>query len=226
MNLFLPVRHLIKFFTLAVLLLILSACTTFHEVNVNGYLGKKHIAIEGKKIYVHRDIQAENPLLENEIIVKVKNALKIKGYKPVDNLTDSDYVLLVLYDSKGRTEMYTAPDYTLDPYSNQFEQATFQYTQEVFRQRLILNLYQSKVIMKNFKPVWRGEIYSESDSSDFREVINALIVVGFEHFGEDTQSEKQYKIFSRDRRLEALNQLSVGELDTGKLDLKEKHTPK
>src|SRR4030067_1918978 len=66
-------------------------------VTVDGYKGENSKPLEGRKVYVHKNEQAPNILLESEVIKKLKTIIKIKDYIPVDRPEDADYLLLAEY---------------------------------------------------------------------------------------------------------------------------------
>ena len=50
---------------------------------------------------------------------------------------------------------------------------------------------------KKAEPLWIGEIASAGMDSDLRELINYMLIVGFEHFGRDT-GRRVSEVISKD----------------------------
>ncbi len=64
-----------------------------------------------------------------------------------------------------------------------------------------IKLWEAKI-----KPVWIGEIENDGNNPDLREVIDYLIIAGFEHLGENTGKQQSHLLFSGDKRIKALNE--------------------
>lgn len=54
---------------------------------------------------------------------------------------------------------------------------------------------------KKVKPLWIGEIASVGLDSDLRELMNYMLIVGFEYFGEDTGRRVSEVISKNDDRV-------------------------
>jgi hypothetical protein len=55
--------------------------------------------------------------------------------------------------------------------------------------------------IKNEKVIWIGEAMISTDSADLRRIVDYLLIVGFEYFGEDTNRQIVVKISSDDPRI-------------------------
>lgn len=117
-----PIINIIKILTLVIAFLFLYACASY-DVRVNGYTGGKPVVLSGKQIFVYTNEQAENPLFDNEVANKIKKALVMKGYIPVDSLSDAECVLIFNYSiDTGRPVTY-ASTYSTSHYELKFLQA-------------------------------------------------------------------------------------------------------
>lgn len=210
-----PIKNTIKILSLVIAFLFVYACTPYY-VRVNGYTGGKPVVLSGKRIFVSTNEQAENPFLENEVANKIKKALVMKGYIPVDSLSDAECVLAFNYGiDTGRpvtySSTYSTSHYELNIFTHQFEKVTdvgtAVGTSTVFNRHLLLGLFEAKDFPSSQKPkpIWIGDVISSGISSDLRKVINFLIIAGFEHFGEDTGEQKSYKLYQTDERIKKLN---------------------
>ncbi len=54
---------------------------------------------------------------------------------------------------------------------------------------------------KKVEPLWIGEITSVGLDSDLRELMNYMLIVGFEHFGQDTGRRVSEVISKNDDRI-------------------------
>jgi len=196
-------------FTLVTVLLVFYACgPLFYDVRVNGYTGGKPV-VSGKQVFVYTNEQVGNPLLDDEVANKAKKALVMKGYIPVDSLSDAEYVLVFNYSiDTGKSITYSTSGYDLNIYTGQFETNTDVNTTTQFTRRLLLGLFEVKDFSTSQrpKPIWFGDIVSSGSSSDLRRVIDFLIISGFDHFGENTGEQKRHIVSPTDERIKKLNQ--------------------
>lgn len=212
------IMNIIKIFILVIALLVFYACASslFYNVRVNGYTGGKPFGLNGKRIFVYTNEQAENPLFEYEVANKIKKALVMKGHIPVDSLSDAECVLVFNYGiDTGRpvtyASTYSTSHYELNIFTGQFERQPMLRTEvgtsTEFTRRLLLGLFETKdfPLSQKPKPIWFGDVISTGSSSDLRKVIDFLIIAGFEHFGEDTGEQKLHILFQTDERIKKLN---------------------
>lgn len=220
-------RPKMSFFLFIVALLILNACAlqTRYKVKVNGFTGGKHAIPSGKKIFIYKNEKAVNPLFEDEIGEKIKIALKTKGYIPVKQISNADYVLHFGYEiDQGSTysKIYSQSkvnegNYELNVFTGQFEKTSPTTTtrvgsraETIYSRQLLLKLFEVNGPSKISKPVWVGEVNSSGSSSDLRKVIDYLILGAFEHFGEDTGGQKRHRFSSSDNPFKKLKKSSAG----------------
>lgn len=197
-------------FLLITVLLTLNACTPlFYAVKVNGFTGGSPAIHNEKKIFVFKNEKAINPLIEDEISGKIKIALKMKGYTPIEQWSDADYVLLFNYGiDQGNTHSssYSYGVTDLNIFTGQLEQNTKvgSRTDTVYNRQFLLRLFEAKGFSEESKPVWIGEVNSRGSNSDLRKVIDYLIVGAFEHFGIDTGKQIRHRYLSTDNPLNKL----------------------
>ncbi len=209
-------RHkIISSFLFIVVFLTFNACVTYYKVTVNGFTGGKLSIPNEKKIFVYANKKAVNPFLEAEISEKMRIALKAKGYIPVEQLSDSDYVLLYDYGiDQGNTysRTYSYGGTRLNIFSGQLEPTTEvgSATKTIYSRQLLLRLFEIKGLSEQSKPVWVGVVNSRGSSSDLRNVIDYLIVGAFEHFGEDTGKQKNHLYMPSKNPIGKLEKASKG----------------
>jgi hypothetical protein len=209
-------KNLIRIVVLGFILLTINACTIY-KVRVNGYLSEKSTILSGNRVFIDINEQVSNPILSAKIADKIKKILTIKGYIPVEQLSEADYLLLFNYGiGQGNTHAVphtystNSTSYDLNILSGQFEPKTktkvHSYTTQktIYNRYLYLMLYSTEGISEKSSPIWIGEVNSMGSSSDLRIVIDYLIVAGFEHFGEDTGKQKKYIFSPTDERTKVL----------------------
>ena len=207
--------------------LMISGC--LYSIRINGFKGTDFDIVKEKKVYVYENIQAPNLLLEKEVSKKLKVALKMKGYVPVDNIEGADYVLLSIYGigpgiTVTNVHSATHTNSGINAYTGKAELVpqvkVSTSTNTLYPRFLTMTLYNAKVftLSQNPEPLWIGDIQSNGGSSDLRNVIDYLIVAGFEYFGEDTGEQKKKTMVSTDEQVkklreEVLHWTSVGNSD-------------
>lgn len=68
------------------------------NVSVDGYKERGNLNVtRDAKVFVYKNNQASNVLLEKEVVAKIKAMLRIKGYVSVDRPEDADYLLAAVY---------------------------------------------------------------------------------------------------------------------------------
>tara|TARA_B100001964_G_C14103475_1_gene540432 strand:+ start:92 stop:976 length:885 start_codon:yes stop_codon:yes gene_type:complete len=65
---------------------------------------------------------------------------------------------------------------------------------------------ETKLLEAKLEPIWIGEVENNGNNPDLREVINYLIIAGFEHLGESTGKQQFHSLSSGDKRIKALNE--------------------
>src|SRR3989304_6469622 len=112
------IENLIRLFTFATTLLVLNGCAEllsakkFNTIRLNGYTGGKPPIQTGKKIFVLKNKKATNPLFEDEIAIKIKKVLKIKGFVPIDesHFSDANYILTFSYSIDSGKEKISSSE--------------------------------------------------------------------------------------------------------------------
>jgi hypothetical protein len=76
------------------------------------------------------------------------------------------------------------------------------YVDTYYDQWLVLKVFAPETdAIKNEKVIWIGEAMISTDSADLRRIVDYLLIVGFEYFGEDTNRQIVVKISSDDPRI-------------------------
>lgn len=173
-------------------------------VEANGYTRGETIPVSGKRIYVESSEKSVNPLLEEEVAKKIKRALTLKGYSPVENLSEADYRLDYEYGiDKGqvitKTTGGSSPGTQLNIFSGQLETvqvtdvSTSSYT--LFTRQLMLRLspIQNLTQSQPPKPLWVGEAVSRGSKNDLRNIIDFLIAASVNHLGQNTSHQVRWE---------------------------------
>jgi hypothetical protein len=185
-------------------------CTSSYTVHVNGFSELDRPIKEGAPIYVAVDPNSRNPIFDNEIKTKIEILLKSHGYSPTADAEQADCRLIfqVGLDSRsvyGYTPLYRPYMGYHDRYWGGYH---FGYTGYVpyvdtyYDQWLVLKVFAPETdAIKNEKVIWIGEAMISTDSADLRRIVDYLLIVGFEYFGEDTNRQIVVKISSDDPRI-------------------------
>jgi len=172
-------------------------------VEANGYTRGETIPVSGKRIYVESSEKAVNPLLEEEVAKKIKRALTLKGYSPVENLSEADYRLVYEYGiDKGQIITQTtggsSPGTQLNIFSGQLETvqvtevSTSSYT--LFTRHLMLSLSPIQNLQSQPpKPLWVGEAVSRGSKNDLQNIIDFLIAASVNHLGQNTSHQVRWE---------------------------------
>lgn len=195
----------------------------YYVISVEGYKRNDLNVTRDAKIYVYKNNQASNVLLEKEVVTKIKTVLRIKGYTPVDKPEDADYLLAAIYGigseipviySSTTSTSGGGSKYELNIFTGQFEMvphvnvstSTTTSTEVAYPRYLRLILYDAKtfILSQAPEPVWIGDVKSTGRSSDLRNVIDYLIVAGFVYFGEDLKEQKEGTMPETDERVKKL----------------------
>ncbi len=190
-------------------------CAVSYNVGVNGYSSSdQSLQIhQESSIYVVADTNTPNPILEEEIGMKIKKLLSKKGYSI--GTDEANYYLLFDYGmNSGQTVTDTIPiyhpgGYSHYPYSSFYRHgytSYMPYSTVIYTRWLVLRLIDGKAYRtsKESKPLWIGEVMSAGPSSDLRELINYLLIAAFEHFGEDTGKRVNELFLEDDERVKLL----------------------
>ena len=214
---------------LAFLAAVASGCAsgpTTYQVQVNGYTASGGLApfVPMASFFVMENEEAKNPLLEKEIRAKITKLLEQRGYSLVP-YEQADYYLRFTYGMGAPQTVSVAtpsigigigfgtgigcygpggygayglfwPGYS--PYYTE--------TQALFNRWLILNVGEGEHyrVTGKFNTVWVGEARSTGTSSDFREVVNSLLITAFEQFGRNTGKAVPADVSQKDPRFKEL----------------------
>lgn len=187
-------------------------CQASYNVGVNGYssTGRSLQVPRGSSIMVVSDGNAPNPIFEGEIKAKIETLLTEKGYRVqadgADHLLAFDYGI-----DSGRPVMGVAPHWHSHAYCDYYYSGSYgygyytyaPYTEVVYTRWLVMKMFDNKAYgaSKKVKPLWIGEIASVGLDSDLRELMNYMLIVGFEYFGEDTGRRVSEVISKNDDRV-------------------------
>ncbi|HOJ42892.1 MAG TPA: hypothetical protein PLW88_00160 [Syntrophorhabdaceae bacterium] len=197
-----------KFLTIAIILMVFITfgCSASYMVKVNGYIDPtRPIRIEqGSNFHIIEDANSKNPLLEKEVMGKLDNMLKLKGY----NTTDFEKAIIYLLYGYGigheRTITSTMPVYTpghtatitkTGPKGTSYSTVNIPgtttyvpYTATVTDKWLSLKLIDGEDYRKEGKStvLWIGEATITGENNDIRNLMNYLIAGIYKYFGEDT----------------------------------------
>lgn len=219
-------KKLSWFFLLTFLGAVAFGCASIptYQVEVNGYTASGGLApfVPGASFFVMENKEAKNPLLEKEIRAKINKLLEQRGY-PLAPYEKADYYLRFTYGMGApQTVSVATPSIGIGigfgsgcwgpgyygayglygpgywPYYTE--------TQALFNRWLILNVGEGKPYRatEKFNPVWVGEARSTGTSSDFREVVNSLLITAFEQFGRNTGKAVPADINQDDPRFKEL----------------------
>jgi hypothetical protein len=208
-------------FTMKVLLFVLatvclfSGCEASYNVGVNGYSSTGQVLQipYGTSITVVTDSNAPNPILEREIRTKIETILSEKGFSVKTDR--ADYYLVFNYgiDSgravTGAVPVWYSDAYCYYPYGYGYRHgyvAYAPYTEVVYTRWLVLKIFDEEAYRasKKVEPLWIGEVTSVGLESDLRELLNYMLIVGFEHFGQDTGRRVSEVISEKDERIRLL----------------------
>jgi len=201
-------------------------CATPYYVQVNAYVDPKTPMpfAPGAAFFVIGNKDAPNPLLEKEVKEKSARLLEKMGYRLVSFET-ADYYLLCAYGIGAAQPAFTMPDYSFGfgigggvgpgyygrrnyifggPFFGGYYPAVS--TERVFDRWLFLSVIDAKHYRDkgDFRTLWVGEARSAGTSSDLREMINYLLVAGFQQFGKDTKKAVGVDLERADPRIKDL----------------------
>ncbi len=187
-------------------------CGTSYNVGVNGYssTGQSLRIPNRSSIRVVADSNVPNPILQREVMAKIQTLVKEKGYGV--KADPADYHLLFSYGiDSGRAVTGVMPlwqsgfycDYSYGHGHRHGYITHVPYSDVVYTRWLVLRLFDGEAYRasKETEPLWIGEIASAGMDSDLRELINYMLIVGFEHFGQDTGKMISEAISKDDERV-------------------------
>jgi hypothetical protein len=181
-----------------------GGCTTSYMVHVNGFSELDQPIKEKASIYVAVDPNSRNPIFDNEIKTKIEMLLKEHDYIPTSGVEHSDYRLTfkVGLDSRrvsGYTPIYRPYFGFYDRYWGNYHFGYYGYVPYIdtyYDQWLVIKVFacEPDMNLRTEKVIWIGEAMIDSDTADLRQVVNYLLVAGFEYFGRDTNRQITLKI--------------------------------
>ena len=194
-------------------------CGTSYNVGVNGYssTGQSLQIPDRSSIQVVADSNVPNPILQREVMAKIETLLAEEGY--VVKADRPNYYLRFDYGiDSGRAVTGVMPiwqsgfygDYSYGHGHRHGYITHVPYSDVVYTRWLVLRLFDGEVYRasgdayrasKETEPLWIGEIASAGIDSDLRELSNYLLIVGFEHFGQDTGKMISEAISKDDERV-------------------------
>jgi hypothetical protein len=183
-------------------------CEASYNVEVNGYSSTGQVlqTPRGSSVTVVSDSNAPNPILEGEIKTKIEKLLTEKGYSV--QADRADYLLAFDYGiDSGRTVTGIAPLWHSHAYCDYYYAGSYgygyytyaPYAEIVYTRWLVIKMFDSEAYRasKEVEPLWIGEITSVGLDSDLRELVDYMLIVGFEHFGRDT-GRRVFEVISKD----------------------------
>ncbi len=195
-------------------LILVSSCASFYDVSVNGYAKEGQIILDKTNIFVYTN---DDDVVDEELLRdfenKIKKAIINKGYIAADSNANAEFLLF--FDYRVDSINFITPsenEYDLNISAGAFESVSTKNASPMFSRRLQLKLFDTADIpsTKTAKPIWVGDIISMGNRSDIRDIMDALIVAGIAHLGENTDSQKSFKISLKDKRIEVLNSGGAG----------------
>jgi hypothetical protein len=193
---------------LVTLMLSCLGCTPAYRVQVNGFSDPDYAGrmAPRAKFHVRENPQAENPLFEKEIRLKIEKMLQSKGFI-IGNADTADFLCTFQYSvgiglvrmgsipvqspplasavtvanpaGTTQTTMIMAPGpTTYVPY------ARTDYDRWL---NIIIKDARSFRETREEKMVWYGDISSAGPSRDLRKVIDYMLIAAFDAFGKDTK---------------------------------------
>ncbi len=206
------------------LLVLLYGCTSY-TVKVDGFRNpdKPLMTAAGTTIHVVEDKEAKNPLLDKEVVRKLENMLKLKGYA-ISQFDSPVYYVLHGYGighertitrmmpayQPGGTATVTKTGAKGTSYSTIQLPGTTTYvphTTSVSDKWFSLKIVDGKDYRDSgaTTDIWIGEAVVTGESKDLRDMINYLIVGIFDHFGENTGKRISVDIKEDDPRVKTLS---------------------
>jgi len=188
-----------------------AGCTTTYTVHVNGFSELDKPISDKASIYVTVDPNSQNPIFDKEIKAKIEMLLKSHGYIPAPDVEPADYRLSfhVGLDSRRVTD-YMPLHRPFMGFHDRFRgEYNFGYTsyvpyfETIYDQWLVIKVFAAgrTAASEAGKVVWIGEAMTDTSVADLRQVVNYLLVAGFEYFGADTKRQITLTIGPDDPRI-------------------------
>ena len=203
-----------------------AGCSTKYHVHVNGFLDvtRTQAIAPVVRVFMVEEEENSNPLFQHEVKEKIHRLLLSRGYT-IGQSESAGYQLLFRYGvDSGQTiegtRLVHEPGRIMTIHRSNHRGgrsystvhipgATYSvpYSETIFGHWLTLYLYDAPKTEKALvpsKPLWIGEIISNTSSSDLREMINPMLVAAFDHFGANTHKRIKEIIVETDPRVKQL----------------------
>jgi hypothetical protein len=181
-----------------------AGCTTSYKIHVNGFSELDKPISDKASIYVVVDPNSQNPIFDKEIKAKIEMLLESHGYNPIPDVEQADYRLtfragLDSHRVTGYTPLYRPYMGFHDRYWGNYNLGYTSYVpyfETFYDQWLVMKVFDTgrADATEACKVVWIGEAIAGTDAADLRQVVNYLLVAGFEYFGKDTKRQMTLKI--------------------------------
>jgi len=194
-----------------------AGCTTTFTVHVNGFSELDQSIGDEASIYVMVDPNSQNSIFDKEIKAKIEMLLKSHGYVPAPDVEPADYRLAfqVGLDSH-RVTGYTPLHRPYMSFHRRFSgdydfgyTTYIPYTETIYDQWLVMKVFATggNAASEDRKIVWIGEAMTDTSVADLRQIVNYLLVAGFEYFGADTKKQMTLTISPNDPRITRISNL-------------------
>ena len=188
-----------------------AGCTTTYRVHVNGFSELDQPISDKASIYVTVDPNSQNPIFDKEIKAKIEMLLKSHGYIPAPDVEPADYRLafqlgLDSHRVSGYTPLYRPSIGFHDRYWGEYDfgfTSYVPYFDTYYNQWLVMKVFATgrTAASETGQVVWIGEAMTDTSVADLRQVVNYLLVAGFEYFGVDTKRQMALTIGPDDPRI-------------------------
>lgn len=207
----------------------LAGCAPAYRVRVNTYSELDGPLDQSAKIYIATDPNSQNPILHKQIVSKIRDLLSGDGYSPVETpqaaaytLTfemgiDSQRVLDYMPISRPFSGFYGGGGRYGRGFGIGWGYSTYvPYVDTVYTHWLRMKLYAMKkdasqnpqdgeTARRSDRPtVWLGEAMVATESPEFRETINYLLVGCLQYLGVDTKEWVSITIKQNDPRIQGI----------------------
>lgn len=206
----------------------LAGCTPSYRVRVNTYSELDGLLDQGARIYVAADPNSENPILRRQIASKIRDLLSGDGFHPVETPQGAAYALTFEMGIDSQRVMDYAPMSRSfggffgggGRYGRGFGMgwgySTYvPYVETVYNHWLRMKLYSMKdaspdpendksVRLSDRQTVWLGEAMVGTESPEFREAVNYLLVGCVQYLGIDTEEWVSITIKRSDPRIQGI----------------------
>jgi len=200
-----------------------AGCTPTYRVHVNTYSELDGPLDRAAPIYIAVDPNSQNPILRRQIASKIRDLLQGNGYNPVEKMEAAAYLLTFELGMDSERVLDYAPIYR--PYGGYYGGGYYgggfgwglgyttymPYVETLYTHWLRMRLYTTggtsgqpagePVRPLDRQTVWVGEAVVGTDSPEFREAVNYLLVGCLEYLGVDTEEWVTEKIKPDDPRI-------------------------